>query len=309
MLDNTPLAGVLRGPVGIVATSPAAVQEVIGLLAVDAIGVSHVAGLPPRRGGVLPAAKRLLAGLQALQDDRDTQVIALVSGALAPADETRLLAAVGGSAKPVIVCLLGANQRAIWRSGAIPAVRLDEVAMRAAAWARGWDQALVSSRLLEQDDELAAKADELRTDIEPLRTRLRAVFDDPIFCEEARLMLAGLGVRADWDPATCVQVDPTAWQAALVKALADPGAALVVVDILVDAGSSLDRVGAFLSALGSPSPVGHRSGLCVIAHLCSADAARLAHEQSRLLQTRVALAPGNAAAARLAAMVFLAHSA
>jgi len=76
------------------------------------------------------------------------------------------------------VCLLGGDPRPIWKAGAIPAARLDEAAMRAAAWARGWDQALVSSRLEDQDEQMAGMAHGLQARFTPARCRLYGLFTD-----------------------------------------------------------------------------------------------------------------------------------
>jgi len=151
-----------RGPVGIVSTSHAAIQEMICLLARDQVGVSHIFG--PSRLVKKQAEEGLvlLAGLRALQVDPATSVIIIASRPTSPSVITPVLAGVARSDKPVIACLLGGEPRLVVRAGAIPAARLDEAAMRAAAWVRGWDQALVSSGLEDQDEQLAAMAGELR---------------------------------------------------------------------------------------------------------------------------------------------------
>lgn len=310
---------VLRGPVGIAATSQAAVEAVMGLLAREGVGISHVTGSPrrgsPDEGGGAVEAGRLLQAIRQLKSDADTGVIVLVSGPLDPGAAQPVLAAAGGTGmlgRPTIACLLGADPRDVGRSGAIPAARLDEAAMRAAAWVRGWDQALVSSRLQEQDERLAARAGELVARLEPGRRRLRALFDDPIFDHEARLMLAGVAAAAHRPcpelhtvtaPVVSGRGGSSHWHSALNEALADETAAVVLIALLLPPGGQPDRVAALVSSIGRPATEGSSRGPCLIVHICGLDPSQVSREEHRLETAGVFVAPGNAAAARLGAMI------
>ncbi len=97
------------GPVGLVSAAGTGLQEVSTLLAKNGVGLSQGIGtggrdLKEEVGGLM-----MLAGLKALQQDPATQVIVLVSKPPAEAVAQKVLAQAASSAKPTIVCLLGAQ--------------------------------------------------------------------------------------------------------------------------------------------------------------------------------------------------------
>ena len=147
-----------RGAVGIIASCSTALQQVEHLLSNE--GVDLLKSILTERPGPEPVeeGRAMLAGLGELQVDPEIEVIALVEQDPPPQYVERVLSQVRDSEKPTVVCFLGVDQRLIWRAGAIPSARLDETAMRAAAWVQGWDQALVTSKLEDEDDRLAILA-------------------------------------------------------------------------------------------------------------------------------------------------------
>jgi hypothetical protein len=306
------LSTVPKGPVGIVATSRAAAQEIICMLAYDQVGVSHLFGASSRGKG-----KALSVGLQALQADPATSVIILASGSQSsPVAVAQTLARIGESDKPTIVCLLGGDPRSIWQAGAIPAARLDEAAMRAAAWARGWDQALISSRLEDQDEQLGGMARELQSRFTPARCRLYGLFTDEILGHEARLMLSDLAIRTgdtrlESALTVCVQPEFSKWLPNLRQALADPQVAVILLDLMYSQDATGDPVSVLLAALdesrrlGSDPPGEHPSEPSIVARLSrpGGDPRALASEEARLWDADVILASSNAAMARLAGMI------
>ena len=308
------LAGIgagLKGPVGIVATSRAAMQEIISLLARDQVGVSQLFGASPRGQG-----KALSVGLQALQRDPATSVIVLAAGGASPAATAQILARIGDSDKPTIVCLLGSDARSIWKAGAIPAARLDEAAMRAAAWARGWDQALVSASLEDQAEQLAGMARELRPRFAPQRRRLYGLFTDEVFGQEAQLMLADLATETGDTPlepdlTACVEPDFSLWQSNLRHALADSQVAVILLDLMYSQDAACDPVSVLAAALDEhrrlePGSKGEHPGEpWIVARLSRSggDPRASAADEARLWDTDVILAPSNAAMACLAGMI------
>ena len=293
------------------ATSRGVMQEVICLLSRDQVGASQLLGASPRGKG-----NALAAGLQALQADPATSVIVLASGEISSTAVTQVLARVGDSDKPTIVCLLGSDPRPFWKAGAIPAVRLDEAAMRAAAWVRGWDQALVSARLEDQDEQMAGMARGLEARFTPARRRLYGLFTDEVLGHEAELMLCDLAKNSGdtrLQPAltVCVQPDFSLWQSSLRQALADPEVAVILLDLIYGEDAACDPVSVLTATLDEhrglgPSSQGKRSGEpWIVARLWrpGGDPRVLASEEARLWDADVILAPSNAAMARLAGMI------
>jgi FdrA protein len=284
--------------VGIVAASGTAILEVVCLLAREGVGITqaiavHGQDLCQETGGT-----QMLVGLQKLQDDPATEIIILVSGKPARGAAKRVLTQVRDSDKPTVICFMGTDQHLAWRAGGIPAARLDEAAMRAAAWVRGWDQALISSRLEDLDEQLTAQAHDLQARVGPERRQVRGVFSGGVFCHQAQLMLKDVGSEAV--EATFFDLSnetSTADFTSLLKeALCDPKVGIVVMDVV-------------LSKEEIPKPdtvlAGTTHQALVVAHVCGTgdDPEQLADYEARLRKEGVIVAPSNAAAARLAGMV------
>ena len=195
--------------------------------------------------------------------------------------------------RPTVLCLLGGETSRAWQAGAIPARRLDEAAQRAVAWVRGWDQALVSSLLEEQDEELAATAGGLRRLIGAGPRGIVGLLVSEALCREAWVILGD----ATGDSVYLDCVEPTPQRVS--EALADPGAGVILLALVLEGATSealVDEVAATLERLPGPGPL-------VIAHVCGTDLVAVGRAQLRLSQAGVTIARSNAAAARLARLV------
>jgi len=102
-----------RGPIGIVGASGTGIQQVMSLVAQQGSGVSQVIGCGGRDLSEAVGAVTTLQGLHLLQEDRETQVIVLVSKPPAPAVADRVLEAAATGNKPVIVIFVGADHDAL----------------------------------------------------------------------------------------------------------------------------------------------------------------------------------------------------
>jgi FdrA protein len=295
------------GKVGIVSTSDAGVREIACVLNAEDIATSQIHCVEEETG-----RRDMLAGLQALQNDPSTEAIVLLCRTPSPKAGGRILAQIERSSKPAVVCFLGADQRPLWRAGAIPAGRLDEAAYRASAWVHGWDQALVSARLEDQDEQFSTLARDLSTWICRERQQLRGLFSSEILAHEAQLMLedvlgkathsAQAGRAARRPPRNWAQVipEPAHRLEPLQDALADPEAGVVLLEVTPDREEMADPAELLAGILdeGDDSPL-------IIAHVCEPDPARRTAQEARLLDAGVILIPANAAAARLAGLVMI----
>ncbi len=129
---------VRRGNIGIVAASGTGLQEVS--CAIDKLGggVSQAIGTGgrdlanPRVGG-----KMMLMGIEALANDPETKVIAVISKPPAAEAAAKVLEALGRSAKPCVVDFLGATALSAPSEGILFAGNLEEAAGMAVALASG----------------------------------------------------------------------------------------------------------------------------------------------------------------------------
>jgi len=180
-----------RGPVGIVAAAGTGLQEVSTLLAKLGVGVSQGIGTGGRDmkepvGGIM-----MLAGLEALQSDPETQVLLLISKPPAPAIVERVLEQVKKSDKPAMVCFLGGDPAPIVAAGGIPARTLQEAAYLAAAEVEGYEGASADEVIARETADLKAQAAELRRaafhsrHLKPGQKYLRGLFSGGTLAAEA----------------------------------------------------------------------------------------------------------------------------
>jgi FdrA protein len=101
------------GPIGIVGASGTGIQQVMSLIAQRDGGVSQVIGCGGRDLSEEVGAITTLQGLRMLQEDKQTQVIVLISKPPAPAVAERVLEAAAISNKPVIVSFVRADADAL----------------------------------------------------------------------------------------------------------------------------------------------------------------------------------------------------
>jgi len=271
------------GRVAIVAEGPEGLNQIACLMARENVGLSRAIVPDSRKKG------GMVAGLRSMQAEAHTEmVIVVLERESSPAVEG-VLAQVQSSDKPAVVCLLGGDPRRVWRAGAIPAERLDEAALRAVAWMRGWDQALITSQLEEDDDELASRAPALRQRLGPARRRIVALLGDGTLCYEARVMAAGAAGK----PVELACEAP----GRLSALLAEPSVAVVLLQTVVTPKSKIATLAATIRQVGRDDcPL-------VLVHACGLEPEALAWGQDQLRQAGAIVCASNAAAARLAAFV------
>jgi FdrA protein len=290
----------IRKVVGIISTSRTALQQVAYLLARDGVGVSRATLADSCRESAEENGTAMAKALEALQSDPATEVITLVAQSPSPDAAHRVLHQVRKCDKPTVVCFLGTDPGPVWRAGAIPALRLDEAAMRAAAWIRGWDQALVSSRLEDENERLSAWAGDLKGRIGPRKRGLCGLFSSRAFYDEAQLALSkNSPVDAARPPLLlniCLVKPEPQKLVQLRRALGAPALAVVLVDTVLGAPSEVEMMGNLTAIRELPvAPL-------VVTHVCgSAHDLRRAREKEALLRDAgIVVTSSNATAAYLA---------
>jgi FdrA protein len=116
IVAGTPIAfaNVLpRGDIGIVSASGTGLQEVSSLIARMGGGISHGIGVGGRDLDARIGALGTLAAIDALEADRGTAKMVLISKPPAPEVAQRVLERARQSAKPCIVCFLGLSEPGI----------------------------------------------------------------------------------------------------------------------------------------------------------------------------------------------------
>lgn len=144
LIGGVPLAFanvVPRGTIGIVGASGTGIQEVSCQIARLGAGVSHAIGTGGRDISQAVGASTMKMAIAALEADRDTDCILIVSKPPAPAVKAELLALLRASSKPVVVHFLGATVTT-HEPGLYFAHTLEEAAQLAVALSKGEEPAV-----------------------------------------------------------------------------------------------------------------------------------------------------------------------
>jgi FdrA protein len=284
LIAGTPVAfanAVPRGDIGIVSASGTGLQEVSVLLARLGAGVSHAIGVGGRDLDERVGALATLAAIDALERDPATATLVLVSKPPAPAVARRVLARLKQCAKRSVVCFLGSTEPGLARD-------LTEAAERA------------SGRKLPAND--VPRSSRRRNG------HLKGLYCGGTLCTEAEI-IAGPGhdfVDLGDDRYTRGQphpmIEPELRTPHLKQALADPGIAAVLVDVVLGYGAHEDPAGVLAAALKGALD-GRANQKPVVASVTGTeqDPQSWSRQAAILRAAGVLVAPSNARAAALAA--------
>ncbi|HEX7973616.1 MAG TPA: acyl-CoA synthetase FdrA [Anaerolineales bacterium] len=327
------------GPVGIISAAGTGLQEVSTLLARHGVGITQGIGTGGRDlkeavGGIM-----MLDGLKALQADPATQVIVLISKPPAPEVARKVLEQVGRSAKPTVLCLLGAagggRPPSAGEGIVFFAHTLQEAALLAARRA-GADLPPLFELLAEEQARLSRKAAFLREPQALCQRYLRGLFSGGTLCYEAQVIWRDLlpepvFSNAPLDIAWALP-DPTISQGhtavdlgeeeftvgrphpmldndlrirRLLQEAHDPETAVVMLDLVLGYGAHPDPASELGPAVIQARQVARGAGreLLVIGSVTGTeqDPQRLSRQVQALESAGVLVCESNASAARLAA--------
>lgn len=326
---------VRRGTIGLVAASGTGLQEVSCRIHHLGEGVSQALGTGGRDLHEEIGGLSMQQALRMLAADPDTRLITLISKPPAEAVSQQVLALARECGKPVVVHFLGADCAALAAQGVIPAASLQHAADVAVAILR--DEPLPSSTSL--DDAALDQVQSALGAMAPGQRDIRGIFAGGTFCYEAQLALiaAGLacesnapvkGASALQDPARGYghslvdmgddeftrgrphpMIDPTLRNARLLQEAADPATAILLFDVVLGYGASLDPTGELLATLARARHEAEQTGrqLIAIAHVCGTELDPQPRQQQidRLREAGVLIAQSNMQAAQLAARLAL----
>lgn len=167
-----------RGPVGIVGASGCGIQHVAALLHAAGSGVSQTIGtggndLKEEVGGIT-----MLMGIDALEQDKETQFIVLISRKPADSVLKKILDRVRVCNKKTICCFFGADRKLIKDTGAIYAEDLDQCAAEACRLAG-------KEYTFESDEEISRLAEQAIQEMTPRQQYVRGIFCGGTYCDEA----------------------------------------------------------------------------------------------------------------------------
>jgi FdrA protein len=325
---------VRRGPVGVVGASGTGTQEVTVRVHQKGSGISQALGTGGRDlhdeiGGI-----SMLHGLAALDEDPATSVIVLVSKPPSAAVAAAVLGAAEASAKPVVVIFLGAAPSTITRNGVYGAAYLAQAADMAAALAAGEEP---QSGDIAVSGEMRRRLTGAAHAMAPAQQFVRGIFSGGTFCAEAQLMHAAAGIPAYSNTPTAgnhpleritvsqentiidmgedeftqgrphPMIDPSLRDARIRQEAGDPATAVVLFDVVLGYGSSLEPVAGLLGIIGSARAAAKAAGreVVFIGYVCGTDSDPQPRKDivAALKAAHVLVASSNAEAAAWSATV------
>jgi succinyl-CoA synthetase alpha subunit len=330
------------GPVGIVSAAGTGMQEVSTLLAKHGVGITQGIGTGGRDLKETVGGLMMLSGLEALQADPATQVIVLVSKPPSQAVARRVLAQVKESAKPAVVCFLGAGsglQEALGGVGAgiLFARTLQEAALLAAK-AAGASLPDLETYQAEEDRALEAQAAPLRARRKAGQCSLRGLFSGGTLCYEAQVIWRDLLHEPVYSNAPLREADtlPSSTRSQghtavdlgeeeftvgrphpmidndlrlrrLLQEARDPETAVILLDVVLGYGAHPDPAAELAPAVSQARGIAREAGreLAVLASVTGTegDPQGLTRQARALEAAGVVVCASNAAAARLAAKI------
>ncbi|MFP4153445.1 MAG: acyl-CoA synthetase FdrA [Alkalispirochaeta sp.] len=339
IIDGRPLcfANVVpRGPIGVVSASGTGLQEVSSLIARYGSGCSQAIGTGGRDlkseevGGITT-----LMAIEALRQDSETKVIAVISKPPAPPVAEKVIDALKGCGKPAVIHLIGIDpgQGGQKSDGNLTyAGSLEEVAGLSVAIATGSTYRRRTFDLSDAEiDEIVRRETEA---VSSAQRYLRGYFTGGTLTDEAVFILNdALDGIYSFDPAdetfklkdpqvsrkhTIVDlgedvftqgrphpmIDPSIRTERMYRESDDAEIALVLLDCVIGYGSDPDPAGALVPAIESMKKAAEKRGgyLPVIASITGTEGDRqdFAAQKRRLTDAGVVVMPSNTQAAHLA---------
>ncbi len=330
-----------RGSVGLVSAAGTGLQAVTCGLARARVGVSQAIGVGGRDLGEAVGGRMMLAALDALQADPETQVVVLISKPPAQPVAERVLTRVRDLGKPAVVCFLGSDPALAVAAGAQPAATLAQAASLAASLANTGRAGVTGGQTFAEPagypTSLPAVAERERSSLSPNQRALRGLFAGGTFCYEAQLVLkdalepihsnappdeahklagaapAGGHVCVDLGEDEFTQgrlhpmIDPSLRNRRILQEARDPATAVILLDVVLGYGAHPDPAGATAEAVRAAQTAAEAEDrhLVFVASVCGteADPQPLSQQEAALRAAGVLVLPDNASAARLAGLI------
>ncbi|MDF0606497.1 acyl-CoA synthetase FdrA [Neisseriaceae bacterium TC5R-5] len=324
---------VRRGAIGLVAASGTGLQEVSCRIHHLGEGVSQALGTGGRDLHEGIDGQSMCQALKMLAADADTKLIVLISKPPAASVANKVLRLAASCGKPVVVHFLGAKPESLREYAVTASSSLQHAADTAVALLR--HQPLPVAVV--PDAALLAQAQAKAQGMEASQTQLRAIFAGGTFCYEAQLALLQQGLCCESnapvqgaqplrDPAHChghslldmgddeftqgrphPMIDPTLRNARLLQEAAAAETAVLLFDVVLGYGASMDPVAELLQVLAKANAEAARQQrqLLYIAHVCGTELDPQSRQQQvqALQQAGVIVADSNVQAAQLAAQI------
>ncbi len=322
-----------KGPIGVVAAAGTGMQEVTSLLSNWGTGITHAIGVGGRDLSGEVGGITTLDALRILGGDNDTKVLLVVSKPPSKKVAEKILAAIGETRKPAVVCFLGHDLRPPGDENIKLVSTLEEAAFSALALVKG-NGKKSSPGPVKDWKRQAGKYIRAR---KRGQRYLRGLFSGGTLCYEAQQILARtLGdvySNAPLDKKnklkdsnvsvgnTCVDlgeeeftvgrphpmIDAALRSERLLREAAKPEVAVILFDVVLGHVASPDPAGDLVPAIKTAKASARKKGrsIAFVAHVCGTerDPQGLKDQEKKLMKEGVMVFPTNALAARAAGFI------
>ena len=291
---------VRRGPIGAIGVAGTGLQEFTSLVHQYGSGVSQAIGTGGRDLSDEVGGITALRGLELLESDPNTEVIALISKPPGESTLSRLNQVMLDSSKPIMACVLGLEKGRLKAGGMLHIARTVEEASLKAVEVMGVDPGEDQKT---GSEEIRSQIKEEQAKFAQSQRYIRGVFAGGTFCYQAQQVLGDLGLttfsnaplpgmlRLD-NPRqsqehTCVDmgddqftqsrphpmIDASLRNERMLDEAADPKVAVLLLDFVLGYNASSDPVGDMLAAIEDSKSIAEKNGrhLAVVASVCGTD--------------------------------------
>ena len=326
---------VQKGPIGIVGASGSGTQLIAALTEREGLGVSQAIGVGGKDLKDEVGGLSMLAGINALANDPETEVIVLVSRTPGESTLVKILEKVKQSAKPMVVYFIGGDAGIIKQYGGIPASDLEDAALKAVNLVK--KKPLESTEFTLSEDEINRILEKETAGMNKNQHYLRGLYCGGTFCDEAIAQLQtyigdvwsntpkreelrledtfvsrehtviDLGDEEFTMGRPHPVIDPEPVRMAILREGKKEDAAVLLLDFILGPAINPDPVGSVIDQIievkKSHSTLG--GYLSVVASVCGTDGdpQNLTRQTQLLEQAGVVVMPSNAQAARMAGLI------
>ena len=324
---------VRRGPIGIVAAAGTGMQEVTSLIHNWGLGISHGIGVGGRDLSEKVGGLMSIEAIKLLQKDKNTDIILLVSKPAPIKVVEKIVETVRYGKKPFVMCLLGENKYIGGEKNVFITETLEELSLLAVNLTdkRKGKQVNIS------DTGWKKYGRNFIGSLNSSQKYVRGLFSGGTLCYEAqKILTSSLGKIYSNSPLSkdcllndshkgyrhsCIDlgeeeftvgrphpmIDSTLRSERIIQEAKDSGTAVILFDIVLGYGSSIDPVGDLLPAIEEAKIIAKNKNrsLAFIAHVCGTDQdiQNRDVQKKKLRKAGVKVVSTNAQAARAAGWI------
>ena len=293
------------GPIGIVAASGTGAQQVIALLDLAGVGITHCIGVGGRDLSAEVGARSTMSALAALAEDPDTKTIVLISKPPATEVAELVRSRTASFSKPVVFALLGEGSpdlttatEEILKTVGVPPPNWPSWGEVSSLRATGkYLRGLYSGGTI-CDEAMVIAANQLgqiRSNI-PLRPEWR---HDP-FTESIEHTFIDFGDDAMTVGRAHPMIDSTLRIERLRREMADPSCGVIIMDVVLGYGADADPAPALASAISEANILGQKTPVIISLIGSSGDPQGLNRQAELLSRVGAFVTVSNATAVNIA---------